>query len=912
MSQHTLMRSGLLLLMAALPAAAQAPQAAISRTTSGASATPHQVESTPPSSSPDHDRRAPRAAAAKRTAAINLDGRLDEAFWQTVPVIAELHQYRPIEGTAPTFRTEVRVAYDEEAIFVAARMFDDEPAKIVGRLSRRDNRTGSDHILIQFDPYHNHNGDVSFLLTPAGSRWDGGNGDVSWNPVWEGKAVVDSLGWTAEMRIPFSQLRFRPGSNLPWGFQVERHISRLNEIDVFSFWKASESGGPARWGHIEGIANPSRVPGRLELLPYISTQANLNGGEIDANDPFTNKREGTARVGADLKYQVTSTLTLSATINPDFGQAEVDPAVVNLSAFETFFDEKREFFIEGRDKFRFGSLWCFACSNASSLGMLATRRIGRSPQGAGLAFNNSDYADVPNETTILGAAKLSGRTNGGWNIGVLNAVTASEQADVRLGADRLTREVEPMTNYFVSRISRDLENGNLRVGGIFTSVARNLDDASLVDMLNKHSEGFGVDAEYWWKNRNYHLIAQTAFTNISGDPDAIARAQRSSARYFQRPDRDGGVKLDPAATSMQGLGSYIRMAKEGGDFRWETSLNVRSPGFENNDIATMSRADYVWLHGNINRRWTKPGKHYRSGGITFGGQGEYNYDGDLTAAQTHLSSWIELPNYWELFMWSRLSPQTMDDRRTRGGPVVERASERNLEYGVNTNRNKSIYFNIWHNLYRQGDGGGNNGVGASITWQPASNVSLTMGPRYNASRNEAQYVRTVDDATSQLFYGKRYVFSAIESKTLSMDTRLNITFTPSMSLQLFAQPYISSNAFSEWKEYAQPRKIDKLVYGRDIGTVTQSGQTVSVDPDGGGPAASFEFRDPDFTFRSLRGNAVFRWEYTPGSTLFLVWTQDRSSQEIAGDLDFGRDRRALFNSPANHVFLVKLNYWLPM
>jgi hypothetical protein len=910
MFQHSLTRGMLMLALAAAPVHAQAQQAMNTPPAPATTRGPELV-STPPSSSPDHDRLAPKAMAVRLAGAIQLDGKLDDAAWSAVPVISNLHQSRPNEGTAPSQRTEVRVTYDDEAIYVGARMYETDPSKIVSRLSRRDEATG-DHFMIQFDPYHNHNGDASFLLTPSGSRWDGGNGDVSWNPVWEGKAQVDSLGWTAEMRIPFSQLRFQPGSTAPWGFQIERHISRLNEIDIFSFWKNNEQGGPARWGHIEGIGNPSKVPGRLELLPYVATQANLNGGEIDADDPFATKREGTARVGADLKYQVTSTLTLAATINPDFGQAEVDPASVNLSAFETFYDEKREFFIEGRDKFRFGSLWCFTCSNVSSLSMVSTRRIGRSPQGASYAYQNADYALVPDETTILGAAKLTGRTKAGWNVGMLNAVTAREKADMRIGDTRMEQEVEPATNYFVSRVSRDMLSGNLQVGGIATSVFRGLSDDVLKQRLNKHSEGLGVDAEYWWKNRNYHFIAQTAMTNISGEPAAIERAQRSSARYFQRPDRDEGVKLDPTATSLQGFGSYLRMAKEGGDYRWEASMNTRTPGFENNDIATLSKVDYMWLHGNVNRRWTKPGKYYRSAGLTVGGQREFNYDGDMIGGQVHLSTWVELPFYWEIGFYGNMRPDLMDDRATRGGPVVERAAERYMEYSLSSNSNKSVYFNAYHALSSVKDGGHSEAVGGTITWQPVSNVSVSMGPRFEKSAEEAQYVQTVEDATNTLFYGNRYVFSDLRSETLSMDTRVNVTFTPTMSLQLFAQPYISSNEFSSYKEYARPRAVDKLVYGQDIGTISQTDRDITIDPDGAGAAAAFDFKDPDFTFRSLRGNAVFRWEYKPGSTLFLVWTQDRSSEEIIGTFDFSRDRRALFTSPANHVFLIKLNYWLPM
>ncbi|HUP89390.1 MAG TPA: DUF5916 domain-containing protein, partial [Longimicrobiales bacterium] len=386
-----------------------------------------------------HD-SAPRAQAARLSGAITIDGNLNDAAWAAAPVIDKFVQRDPKEGEPASLRTEVRVLFDNEFLYIAARMFDDQPNKIVGRLARRDSETGSDNIFIQFDPYHNHNGDASFAISPGGLKWDGGNGDISWDPVWLGKTQVDSLGWTAELRIPFSQLRFKPGSKESWGFQVERYINRLNESDTWSYWKKGEQGGPARWGHIDGIEAPSKVPGRLELMPYVASVGQLHS-EFDASDPFAHKSEGSARAGLDMKYQVTSTLTLSATVNPDFGQAEVDPAVVNLSAFETFFDEKREFFIEGRDKFGFGSMWCFTCSNMSSLSMLSTRRIGRAPQAASLAFGRGDYANVPDQTTILGAAKLTGRTSKGWNVGVLDAVTAREVADIRSGALNLKQEV---------------------------------------------------------------------------------------------------------------------------------------------------------------------------------------------------------------------------------------------------------------------------------------------------------------------------------------------------------------------------------------------------------------------------------------------------------------------------------------
>jgi hypothetical protein len=358
------------------------------------------------------------------------------------------------------------------------------------------------------------------------------------------------------------------------------------------------------------------------------------------------------------------------------------------------------------------------------------------------------------------------------------------------------------------------------------------------------------------------------------------------------------------------------MAKEGGNWRWEASSNIRSPGFENNDIANLSRVDYMWWHGNVNRRFTKPTKHYRYMNFTFGGQAQNNFEGDLNGGQVHGSVYYEAPFFWQFSLYTHRRPAVFDERRTRGGPIVKIAGEQYMQLFVGSDRRKTVYFEIFPSYFSTRDGGYDKGIGGIVTVKPATNVSITLGPRFSKSLQTAQYIREVVDATATNFYGKRYVFSNVESKTLSMDTRLNVTFTPAMSLQLFAQPFISSNDFSAFKEYARPRDLELLVYGRDIGTIQESEtdgvRNYSIDPDGAGPASAFNVEDPNFTFRSLRGNAVFRWEYVPGSTLFLVWTQDRASEDGVGDFDFGRDRRALFDSPANHVFLIKVNYWLPL
>jgi hypothetical protein len=890
-----------------------------------AAAPPFAAISTPASGAADHDVRAPSSIAVPLEGEIEMDGKLDEPIWQSAPAITQFYQKEPVEGVAPTQRTDVRIVYDGKTLYVGARMFDDKPDQIVGRLVRRDGESESDELIITFDTFLDHLGQTVLWMNPKGVRGDafgpgGSNLDQSWDPVWVGRAQVDDLGWTAEMAIPFSQLRFPQGVDQEWGLQIERKIKRTNEYIVWSFWPRGESGGPSRYGHLTGIAAPQTGTTRLEILPYTVGQTS-NAARVDASNPFSTNTSSEVRIGADAKYLLTSNLTLSATINPDFGQAEVDPAVVNLSAFETFFPEKREFFIEGNGLFDFGDFWCFTCSNVSSLGMLFTRRIGRAPQGAGLASSAGEFSDSPNESTIIGAAKITGKTSGGLSIGVLEAVTSRESADVQgFDGSQFQKEVAPLTNYFASRLKQDFKDGDLQIGGIFTSVARSFDDSDLKSILNAHSEGLGLDADYWWKDRNYHLMASGAFTSISGSAEAIDLAQRSSARYLQRPDRESNSDglfsngYDPTATSLRGYGMYTRIAKESGAFRWESSLNVRSPGFENNDFAFLSRADLIWMHGNLQYRWRTPNKTYRWLQTTLGVQQRLNFDGDRTDAQFHSSSYMELPSYWNLSLFARWRPAVMDDRKTRGGPVIQNAGSGYIGPSIGTDDRKKVRFEFNPEYSWTTDGGSFVGFSAGITIKPSSSVSLSLSPSFSRNQSTSQFVTSLDDATNVAFFGRRYVFADLDQKTISMTTRLNWTFTPTMSLELFMQPFVSSNDFSRFKEFAAPRQIDKLVYGEDIGSVTTSGtgadQEFSIDPDGSGPAESFTIQNQDFNFRSLRGNLVFRWEYVPGSTLFFVWTQDRNAFERVGDFDFGRDTGDLFRAPADNIFLIKATYWI--
>ncbi|MEP6904811.1 MAG: DUF5916 domain-containing protein [Gemmatimonadales bacterium] len=874
----------------------------------------------------NHPVSPPVAQAVKRNGPIQIDGKLTEAAWDAATPVTKFTQSDPHESQPATQRTEVHFLYDDDALYVGARMFDSLGAKgVATRLARRDQAgDGTDLFQIIFDTFHDHQGRARFEINPSGVRNDAlGSGqqnpDGSWDPIYEATATVDSLGWSAEFRIPFSQLRYPRAQSQTWGLQIRRYRAVNAELDNFSFWLKTASCAANCFGHLEGL-QINAVPERVELLPYVLSRAQYIKPP-SAGDPFHTGHEYDVRAGADFKYLLTSNMTLDATINPDFGQVEVDPASVNLSAFETFFPEKRPFFVANSGAFSFGNFSCFFCSNTSSLPSFYTRRIGRAPQG----FANGTYVDSPENSTILGAAKITGRTGGGASIGFLDAVTRREMAtaiDTAGGRREFRTEVEPLTNYSVGRLKHDYRGGNLVIGGIATSVLRSLGDSVLATRLSKHAETLGGDMSFAWKNRTYSWITSLEESHVSGSPLAMQRLQRSSARYFQRPDRkDGGNsllssdKFDANATSLAGYGGYSRVSKDAGDWLFEGATNFRSPGFEVNDIAFLTRADFAMFNANVLRTWTKPGRFSRDMLFIVGGQQQYNYDRDKTDEQAQVFFRQTLKNYWFYNSFYIYHPVVMDDRATRGGPVVQRPGYHfwSLFFGSDTRKPVVLQTNLDYGL-TIGDHGFSYDISETVNLKPRSNVAISFGPGYSYSNGAQQYVTTINDITSTNFYGNRYVFSDLIQHTLSMDTRLDVTFSPDLTLQLYAQPFISSGAYSAFKEFDTPRRIHKTVYGEGRGTITTTGtgesRVYTIDPDGPGPSKQFTIGNPDFNFRSLRGNAVLRWEYRPGSTLFFVWNQNRADAVGVGDFDFTRDRQALFNAHPDNIFVVKMNYYL--
>ncbi|MDB4908234.1 MAG: putative rane associated hydrolase [Gemmatimonadetes bacterium] len=868
----------------------------------------------------------PGVPAVRRTGPVVIDGKLDDAAWNAAKPISELIQSTPDEGKASSEKTELRFLYDDDALYLSARMYDSQGSVSVRtQLARRDQLlgdNGSDRIAIVLDPFRDRTTRVWFELNPNGVKGDHINGDASYDPVWEGASRIDSLGWTAEMRIPLSQLRFSRDSVQSWGLQVWRTLVRRNEQDMWAFWRNNEQGGAGYFGTLDGLQLKSQ-PRQLEVLPYAVSRLKYERATV--GDPYHRDREGAVRVGGDLKYNLTSSLTLDATANPDFGQVEVDPAVVNLSAFEVSFQEKRPFFVANSSYLGFGNFSCYFCSNVSSLSVFYSRRIGRAPQLGGTVGGRSDFMDVPENSTILGAAKLTGRTKDGWSVGALEALTNRATATyVPVGGlPEQRQEVEPMTNYFVGRLRKDLRHGDTRLGIVSTLTNRFMSDTLETSRLRSRAGVLGADIQHYWAHRTYSFFSQVALSNVAGDTAAMRRTQLSSTHYFQRPDRtvtsDGlfDTRYDPTRTALSGYGFYARVAKETGNWLFEGIQNWRSPSFEVNDAAILGRTDYKWMLANAVRRWTTPGKGYRDIWISAGAQTQYDYEGDRTDLEYHGNLSVTLPNFWSASVGAIYHPGSYDPNATRGGPVVGVTGYKMMFFDLSGDSRSNYYWsldgNIDHSIETRA---WRASASPSLTLKPSGRLLIRLSPSFDRDITTLQYVTQQGDPTATNFYGTRYVFGTLDQRTLSMGTRLNATITPNMTFELYAQPFIASGGYSTFKEYASTRSRDYKVYGRDVGTIKSTLRadgvvsSYTVDPDAAGPAGSFSFGNPDFVFHSLRGTAVARWEYRPGSTLYFVWTQERAGQDSYNSIEFSRDRGSLLADRPTNIFLVKASYWI--
>jgi hypothetical protein len=824
----------------------------------------------------------PVVQATRITVSPQIDGHLDDEAWRSATAATGFLQRDPDEGKPATERTELRIVFDDAAIYVGVTLHDREPDRIVRRLSRRDDYPDADRFTVFFDPHHDHLTGAMFTVSAAGSQadaivyndtWQ----DDSWDAVWDAAVSIGPDGWAAEMRIPFSQLRFPRAERDAWGINAARFIQRRNETDWLELVPKKESGLASRMAHLVGIQG-IRPPRQFEVLPYTVARAEFIEPDAPGN-PFNDGSRLFGGTGVDVKYGITSNFTLNAAVNPDFGQVEVDPAVVNLTAFETFFSEKRPFFIEGSQIFgNFGrsgsnSFWGF---NSADPQIFYSRRIGRSPQGAASGV----FVDQPTASTILGAGKITGKSRSGWNIGLLDAVTAREHARLD-GADRDRAEIEPLTNYFIGRVQREMNR--TAFGMLTTWVQRDLGDPALRDRLPSQSIVVGGDG-HWFLDakRDWVVTGMLAGSRIAGSTAAITRAQEASLRYFQRPD---ARRLDPEATSMSGWSGRINLNKNSGIWQVNGALWGVSPGFDSSDAGFTFRSGIHGAHGVLLWRKPTPDRFTRTRSAWVSKFWTWDSNRIRQADGLMVSTGAQFLNYWSASMFAIFMRRGLDGWETRGGPLMTSPAGGSTSAFVSTDDRQRLVFGLNGSYSWNEFGGWDGGLSTTIDLKPSSSIRIVLEPQLNRSHSLAQYVQTTPDESAAATYGSRYVFSDLDQTQVSISTRATWVMKPRMSLQIYTQPLLAAGDYWNFKALSAPRSYDFDSFGGDVG-------------------------NPDFNFRSLRLNAVFRWEWRLGSTLYVVWTEQRENTRDVGTFDFGRDARALFRAAPDDVFLVKVSYWL--
>ncbi len=865
-----------------------------------------QVQETSPVPATHRNGRVPPTATAVRVAsAPKIDGHLDDAVWAEATPNTGFRRDVPSDGKPATEDSEIRVVYDDHAMYVGARLFNRDKARVSRRLSRRDSfSVFNDVFFVMIDSYHDHTTSFVFGATPAGERrdaiqsGDGSRIDGSWDPVWEVKTHVDSLGWVAEMRIPFSQLRFPNSANQTWGVQFRRDIRAAGEAVDWSWSPRTEAGSTSKYGHLVGIGSIPQ-PKRLEVLPYTVGKTTHIEDASPAN-PFNDGSVQNLSGGLDLKYGLTSNLTLDATFNPDFGQVEADPAVVNLTAYETFFEERRPFFIERSDLFQF--------SEGTPETFFYSRRIGKRPSLS--AVGSAPYIDEPQAATILGAAKATGRTSSGWSVGVLEAVTAKEWAQRADAAGNPLPEtgVEPLSNYAVARLRREYGGGLNYVGGMFTAVNRDIDEAEFDPLRNSAYMG-GLDFRHRFAKNNWQVSGWLSGSNVGGSPTAMASTQTAPSRYYQRPDQDY-LHFDPSRTSLSGIATGFVMQRVGGDWTGHIGGATTSPGFEVNDAGFQNDADRVYFSGSLNRRWVKPGKVFRSFNANLRLEKFLNYGGDNLRQGAALNLSGSFNNLWSTFLYLQQNSTALNDRVTRGGPLREQPWARTVHGGFGTDGRKSVAVNVAGTYIATESGAWSSSAGVDVTFRPQGAFDLTLSTGFGTSREDAFYVTQGADATATQTFGSRYIFGDLHQHYLDTTVRLNWLLSPDISIQLYAQPFLATGDYEKFKALAAPSTYEHMVYGENGSSITFDEENETYTTVGAPGATPISFTNPDFRIRSLRSNLVFRWEYRPGSTLFLVWNHGRGSFSFDPTWNGLSDLFDLKNDPQQNVFLVKLNYYL--
>jgi hypothetical protein len=826
-----------------------------------------------------------------------IDGVLDDEAWHLAKWSGDFIEWMPDENTKPSQKTKFKILYDKNFLYVAYKCYDSEPDKIEKRLSRRDGFAG-DRIAIVIDSYHDKRTAFSFSTTAAGVKGDefvsenGSNWDDSWNPIWFTATNIDEEGWTGEAKIPFSQLKFGKAEEQVWGLQITRLVFREEERSVWNRVPLDAAGFISEFGELHGLLD-IEPQNQLEIQPFTVNQIDTYPSE--SGNPFRDGNDHILNGGLDAKIGITNDLTLDLTVNPDFGQVDADPGAIALDGFQIFFQERRPFFVENKNIFDFE----FANGNDN---IFYSRRIGRDPQGSPNLLDG-EFADVPGNTTILGAAKFSGKTKNGWSVGLLESVTGKMFAKIDTNGDRRKELVEPSTNYLVGRLQKDFNDRNSYVGGIFTATNRRLEGN--LDYLRSAAYTGGFDFRHNWKDRNYYIEGNLVTSHVRGSEEAIRITQESITHLFQRADASH-VSVDPNKTSLTGTGGKIEFGKAGGgNWRYEGGVIWRSPELELNDVGFLRQADEIRQYAEVDRLFLKPTNFYRRARISFEQYTTYDFEGNYNRIQYQMEGNINFTNNWFLEAGGAHKPRIFSNTVLRGGPRW-RYSEENFGYLfiASDSRKKFGFLLGYINSQMKQDNFSLERYVVELNYQPFDAFNLSLEMEYEENPNKTQYVTTSDYAGTT-----RYILGAIDQKTFATSIRFNYSINPNLSVQYYGQPFISRGTYTDFNYVNNPIADDLgervILFDPDQISKTNSVYTIDEEVDG---TIDYTFDDPDFAFVQFRSNLVVRWEYIPGSEVFLVWSQGVTGLGDPTDsLSRSLDRQIFGQKPEN-TFLIKVTY----
>lgn len=822
-----------------------------------------------------------------------IDGVLNDDCWHAGTWAGDFTQWIPDDGKAPSQPTYFQIQYDKDNIYVAIRAVDKEPEKIKRKRGRRDEMTG-DVVGICFDSYHDRRTGFEFDVTAAGQKYDAiltnpANGDENWNAVWYAKVAMEDSAWTAELQIPLSQLRYSNKNEQIWGLHVWRWIDRLREE---SDWEIQTSTGPGMlylFGELHGLKglNKSR---KAEII--VSGLGKVNTFRKDADNPFAKKGYiVNGNTGVDGKIGLSSNLTLDFTINPDFGQVEADPSEMNLTAFETFYDEKRPFFLEGANIFGF---------DVDDVSLFYSRRIGHAPSYSP-PLAEGEYLQSPENTTILDAEKLSGKTAKGLSIGLLHSLTSSEQAEIASSSGRNNITVEPLTNYLVARVQQDFKQGNTVLGAMLTSTNRFNQDTHL-EFLNHTALSGGIDFLHQWKSKKYYVDAKLLGSYVSGESQAIRKLQLSSARYYQRPDASHLI-YDTAATNLSGMGGKIKVGKGKGLWRYFTDVTFRSPGLELNDVGYMQTADLIKQNAGISYFVNRPVSVFRTYNASLQQNNNWNFGGRYLSSGLTGNVYFEFRSRWGITTNMNYTSRALDTRLLRGGYAILVPAIWKGYVTLKSDQSKSIAGSFKYTQTWMNERGYSSAYNPSLTFRPVNELKLSLNMTYTTGQDNMQYLKT-----ASVNGVKQSILACLDQKTINAVFRVDYNITPEFSIQYYASPYASSGRYSDFKVVTTPDAGNYYDRFSLLDNFTYQDDKYQFDMNQDAKS-DLTVNNPDFNYYQFRSNFVVRWEYMPGSQLYFVWANEKTNYINPAYGSITNIFDGFSGGTSNNIFLVKFSYW---